>query len=355
MNSVWQNPAEKSSEISDSSAASSSEPMELSPVKGKRVFVDFDGGQISSDAGALPLKETEHQVGIIEAIKAALNDRRVIHPLAEQLQQRTYQIACGYEDGNDSDMLRNDPVFKICAGKLPDSGEGLSSQPTISRFENAPSRTELYRIALAIVDNFIDSYSEEPKIIVLDYDDTDDPVHGHQQLALFNGYYDEYCYMPLHIFEGISGNLISAILKPGKRLPGKTILAILKRVVARLRKRWKNTLIIFRGDCHFTAPEIMEWIDTQENVSFVTGLTGNAVLKKLAETTIPELSLNCPALSRIRNGYGRLALSLKYCAAERPCGGISVTLDWRFRIFGTEDNYARLRKNRLQYASQRRC
>ena len=260
------------------------------PVKGKKVFADFNGGQISSDAGTLLLKETEQQVNIIEAVQAALNDRRdqryVTHPLSEQLQQRTYQIASGYEDANDSGTLRDDPIFKMCAGKTPESDGALSSQPTISRFENAPSRTELYRIGLAFVDNFIASYDEEPKVIVLDFDDTDNIVYGDQQLALFNGYFDDYCFMPLHIYEGLSGKLISTILKPGKRLPGKTILAILKRLIARLRGRWQNTLIIFRGDSHFTAPEIMEWIDAQENVSFVTGLTGNPVLKKLVETTV---------------------------------------------------------------------
>ena len=280
MNSVFQNSQENISV----------EPMKLSPVNGKKVSADFDGGQISSDAGALLLKETERQVGIINSIMAALNDQRdqryVKHKLLEMLQQRTYQIACGYEDANDSDTLRNDPVFKMCAGKMPKSDAALSSQPTISRFENTPSRTELYRIAEAFADNFIDSYNEEPKVIVLDFDDTDDPVHGHQQLALFNGYFGDYCFMPLHIYEGLSGKLISAILKPGKRLKGKTILSILKRVVAKLRKHWKNTLIVFRGDSHFTAPEIMEWIDKQENMSFVTGLTGNPVLKKMAETTI---------------------------------------------------------------------
>jgi hypothetical protein len=262
----------------------------LTPVSGKRVVADFDGGQISSDAGALLLKETEAQVGIIEAIKNALNDRRdqryVEHPLSQLLEQRIFQIACGYEDANDADFLRNDPVFKICAGNNPASGKALSSQPTISRFENAPSKTELYRIGLAIVDNFVDSYDEEPRVIVLDYDDTEDIVNGDQQLALFNGYFNEYCFMPLHIYEGLSGKLISTILKPGKRLPGKTILALLKRLITHLRKRWKNTLIIFRGDSHFTAPEIMNWIDSQENVSFVTGLAGNAVLQKLAKTTI---------------------------------------------------------------------
>ena len=264
--------------------------MELSPISGKKVIADFDGGQMSSDAGALLLKETEAQVGIIEAIKNALNDRRdqryVEHPLSQLLKQRIFQIACGYEDANDADFLRDDPIFKMCAGNAPESGEALSSQPTISRFENAPSRTELYRIALAIVDNFIDSYDEEPRVIVLDFDDTEDIVNGHQQLALFNGYFDEYCFMPLHIYEGLSGKLISTILKPEKRLPGKTILAIFKRLIVHLRKRWKNTLIIFRGDSHFTTPKIMDWIDTQENVSFVTGLAGNVVLQKLAKITI---------------------------------------------------------------------
>jgi len=262
----------------------------LTPVSGKKVLADFEGGQISSDAGALLLKETEAQVGIIAAIAEALNDRRdpryVEHPLPQLLKQRIFQIACGYEDANDADFLRDDPIFKMCADNAPESGEALSSQPTISRFENAPSRTELYRIAQAFVNIFIASYEEEPRVIVLDFDDTDDLVYGEQQLALFNGYFKDYCFMPLHIYEGLSGKLISAILKPGKRLPGKTILAILQRLVKHLRNRWKNTMIIFRGDSHFTAPEIMEWIDTQKNVSFVTGLTGNPALLKLAKTTI---------------------------------------------------------------------
>lgn len=236
------------------------------------------------------MKETEAQVGVIAAIAASLNDRRdqryVGHPLSELLKQRIFQIACGYEDANDADALRFDPIFKMCVDKMPESGEALSSQPTISRFENAPSRTELYRIAQTFVNIFIDSYEEEPKVIVLDFDDTEDIVNGRQQLALFNGYFDEYCFMPLHIYEGLSGKLISTILKPGKRLPGKAILTILRRLIAHLRKRWKNTLIIFRGDSHFTAPEIMEWLDKQENVSFVTGLAGNPVLLKLAKTTI---------------------------------------------------------------------
>ncbi len=134
MNSVFQYAPENSS----------AKPMELAPVNGKKVFANFDGGQISSNAGTLLLKETEQQVNIIEAVKSALNDQRdqrdqryVIHSLSEQLQQRTYQIACGYEDANDSDILRDDPILKMCASNTPESDEALSSQPTISRLENA--------------------------------------------------------------------------------------------------------------------------------------------------------------------------------------------------------------------------
>ena len=156
----------------------------------------------------------------------------------------------------------------------------------MSRLENTFSRTDLFRLTYAFAHCFIESYDEEPKCIVLDFDDTEDRVHGHQQLSMFNGYYDEYCFMPLHIYEGFSGKLISTILKPGKRLDGNGTLAILSRLIKYLRIYWKNTTIVFRGDSHFASPDVMEWIDIQENVFHVTGLASNNVLMKMAEKTI---------------------------------------------------------------------
>ncbi|MBU0558200.1 MAG: transposase [Bacteroidetes bacterium] len=174
-------------------------PMVLSPVKGKPIIADFDGGNISSNAGLIILKEVEKNIGIIKAIESVLEDRRdsryVEHQYSEMLSQRVFQIASGYEDANDCNSLKDDPILKLCTDKLPLSDNPLASQPTMSSppeaDENTPSRVELYKVAQAMVQNFIDSYTEEPKLIVLDFDDTDNITYGNQQLALFNGYYGE--------------------------------------------------------------------------------------------------------------------------------------------------------------------
>ena len=199
---------------------------------------------------------------------------------------RIAQISCGYEDANDCDGLRNDPVFKILAGRYPEIGDALSSQPTMSRFENSVSRTTLFRLATVFVDAFVASYAAPPPVIVPDFDDTEDRVYGCQQLNLFNGYYGCHCHMPLHVYEGLSGELITTILWPGKRSDGKQILSIVKRSVDSLHVQQPETLIIFRGDSHHAYPEVMNYIEATENTMYVTGLTGDSRLKKEAEDVI---------------------------------------------------------------------
>jgi hypothetical protein len=180
------------------------------------------------------------------------------------LSQRMFQIACGYEDANDCNPLRHDPAFKAACGRLPLSDDPLASQPSMSRFENAPRRRELYRMAQALFDTFAASYEQAPKSILLDIDDTADEVHGAQQQSLFNGYYDQYCYLPLHIYEGQSGKLITTILRPGRRPTGEEIVSILKRVVRAIRQKWPEVLILLRGDGHFSTPEVHAWCESQE-------------------------------------------------------------------------------------------
>ncbi len=154
----------------------------------------------------LLLREMEARNGILQSIANCIQEDRhsgyVKHSINSMLTQRVFQIAAGYKDANDCDTLRDDMIFKICAQVMSESGNSLSSQPTMSRFENSLSRSELYKIAVAFVDNFIESYSQEPAVIILDPDDTNSNTYGAQQLALFNDYYGEYCYMPLHIYEG---------------------------------------------------------------------------------------------------------------------------------------------------------
>ena len=193
-------------------------------ISHKKVTADFNGGDVSSDGGLLFLREVESKVKIIKRITDVLHDKRhpgyVKHQISQLLTQRVFQVASGYEDANDSDSLKDDPILKIACDRLTGS---LASQPTMSRFENSISKTDLYRIARTFVDVFIDSYKKPPKGIILDLDDTEDKTHGSQQLSFFNAYHGSCCFMPLHIYEGKSGKLITTILRTGKRPSGKEI------------------------------------------------------------------------------------------------------------------------------------
>ena len=262
----------------------------LSSINKKPVELKFTGEKISSDGGLLLLKEIENKIGIINAIAGCISDERhqsyVKHSILSMLSQRIYQIAAGYEDTNDCDTLKDDAVLKMCSGQLPETGRSLASQPTMCRMENQPTRKELYEIAHVLLNNFVNSYSNEPPVIIIDCDDTDITAYGEQQEIEFNNYYGEYCFMPLHIYEGLSGKLITTILKPGRRSKTSSVYGILCRLITHIRKSWKNTIIIIRGDSHFCCKELMDWSGTQKKVHFISGLTGNSVLNKLAETTI---------------------------------------------------------------------
>src|SRR5216684_3340636 len=186
----------------------------LPSVKGKPVHVAFDGGQMTSDAGILPRAP-----------------ERVRHGLAEMIRYRALLIAAGYPDGNDCDALKSDPAFKMAVGRLPESGADLCSQPTISRLENLPGATALKRMMAAMVEVFCDSFEQVPRRIVLDIDDTEDRVHGGQQLALFNAYYDSRCFQPIHIYEATTGKPVAIILRPGKTPDGAEVALVLRHVI----------------------------------------------------------------------------------------------------------------------------
>src|SRR5437660_10636548 len=241
-------------------------PLHLAPVGAKAVDLDFDGGRLSSDAGLVLLKDPDEHLGLTHNLAAVLSDardpRRVHFTHHDLLKQRVFHIAAGYEDANDANTLRHDPIFKLLLDRLPETRAPLPSQPTISRFENSISRTEMYRMALVLMDQFIASYNSPPEVIVLDVDDTEDPVHGGQEQARYDGYYGGYCFMPLHLYEGLSGRLITTIFK-AKRFSGAQLLAVWKRLVKRLRHAWPDTLLLFRGESHFTSPEVMQWRETQ--------------------------------------------------------------------------------------------
>src|SRR5215813_1481809 len=266
-------------------------PLQLAPVGAKAVNLDFDGGRLSSDAGLVLLKDPDEQLGLTHNLAAVLSDprdpRRVHFTPHDLLKQRVLQIAAGYEDANDANTLRHDPIFKLLLDRLPETGAPLASQPTISRFENRVSRTDLYRMALVLVDQFLASYVSPPTLIVLDVDDTEDPVHGEQEQARLDGYYGGYGFLPFHVYEGLSGRLITTMLT-AKRFTGAQMLSVLKRLVKRLRHAWPATLLILRGDSHFAYPEVRQWAAAQPGLSYVTGLTSHAVWKALAREAVAQ-------------------------------------------------------------------
>jgi len=261
-------------------------PFELPAVSRKKVSVAFDGGMLSSDAGVLVLRDVENRLGLATRLAGCMLDRRngarIDHTIEEMLRLRMFAIAAGYEDANDCATLRHDPVFKMAAGRAPQTGDPLCSQPTLSRLENAPSRVELARLMAAMIDQFCASYRRAPSSIVLDIDDTFDAVHGHQQLSLFNAHYDERCFLPIHIYEGTTGKPVAVILREGKTPTGVEVRTILKHVIGRIRGHWPKVRILVRGDGHYGRLEAMQWCE-QQGVDYVFGFGGNAVLKTLTQ------------------------------------------------------------------------
>jgi hypothetical protein len=266
----------------------------------KEVVGEFSGGNLSSDGGLMLVAEADRALGLTSALAQCLSDPRdptkVIHGLDEMLAQRVYQIACGYEDCNDADDLRHDPVLKTSIGRRPESDPDLASQPTLSRFENRVTRTQLRRMGQVLVELFVRQYaSAKPQTILLDSDATDDETHGQQQFACFHGFYDEHCYLPLIVTAQVDDGpqeLLVALLRAGNAHASRSALAVLKRLVRRLREVWPEARFVFRGDNGFGVPEIYDWCDTN-HVSYAINLAKNPRLLALAE----------PYLERARAEY----------------------------------------------------
>jgi Transposase DDE domain group 1 len=264
--------------------------LNLFSIQGKDIELSFSGDRISSDGGLLLLREVDNQLNLLSSASKCILDERdkryIDHSVKELLKQRVFQIAAGYEDCNDCNDLREDMIFKLCAGRLPQSEHDLASQPTMSRLENTVTKTDLFRLGKFLVDNFINSYSTVPSVIILDCDDTNNDIYGQQELALFNNFYNEHCYMPIHIYEGLSGKLVTTILRPGRRNKQANIARLLQKLVLYLRVQWPKTKIIVRGDGHFASQDFMDWTWKKPNLGFITGLAGNAKLHELSKVTV---------------------------------------------------------------------
>jgi len=289
------------------------------PFIGRRtVRCAFDAGPISSDGGLLPLRRLDALLGLVSSFAAAIRDERdpryVEQPLEVLLRQRIFGISAGYEDCNDHDTLRRDPVFKTVCNRDPLRDPDLASQPTLSRLENAVGPVTCYRLARALLESYFARHPRRPVRIILDLDLTDDPTHGQQQLSFFNAFYDEHCYLPLLVFDQ-DGDLLTAVLLPGKPRGARPVVAVLERLIARLRLKWPGLRILIRGDAGFASPEVY-WMCRRLGVDFLIGIGPNSRLKKLAARleerarrkflrTAKKVRLFASARYRARNGWPR--------------------------------------------------
>jgi Transposase DDE domain group 1 len=285
------------------------------------IRVAFDAPHISSDGGLLLLRQMDDRLGLSKRLAALLPDGRdpskVKHERREQVRQRLYQIALGYADCNDADRLRHDPLLQSVCDRTPQAG-GLSSQPTLSRLENAVDARTLRAVLREVEEQYVSSFTRAPEVIVLDIDSTDDPTHGQQQLSFFHGYYDQHMYHPLLIFDGESGQVVSAVLRPGNAHAARGAMGVLGRIIRRLKQRFPQVQIVVRGDSAFAVPRLLRLLDNLERelggIAYVLGLAQNAVLLRQGAAALAE--------ARVRFGTTRRAVqhfdTFAYAAESWP-------------------------------------
>ena len=257
-----------------------------------RVVADFKGGLISSDAGLLPLRELDDRLGWTAGIAACLNDPRdpakVEHDTLALLRQRLFAMIAGYEDVNDHTRLRHDPILKTVADR--DLDDDLASQPTLSRFENGVTAREVAEINRLLVEQCIQRHrTRRPKRLILDIDPTDDPCHGQQQLALFNGFYDQRMYFPLLVFERSSGMLVGVRLRAGTVHGSHRVLQLLIPIIRRLRQAFPQTEIILRGDAGLAVPRLYAFCE-RAHLGYLFGISTNAIFKEQTDWALAWLS-----------------------------------------------------------------
>lgn len=265
----------------------------FSDLAGKPVVAKFDQPHASSDGGAILLQACDRHVGVSEALIGGIDDRRqsgkIRHAIGELLRQRLYAIGCGYPDGNDASRLGSDPIQKLLCGRDPVRGEDLASQPTLSRFENAFTRADLYRMGIALADTVIERHrrrlKRKVKRITIDLDPTDDPTHGAQQLTFFNGHYDTWCYLPVAGFltfnEEPDQYLFAYLLRPGNAGAAVGAIGILSRLLPRLRAVFPRARLRVRLDGGFAAAAIFAFLE-REGLEYVVAMAKNKVLKRRA-------------------------------------------------------------------------
>ena len=251
--------------------------LDFPALKRRQVQAEFSGGEITSDGGVLLLRQIDRRLGLLKAIDEVIPDPRdpryFTHSQLSLLRQRVYGIALGYEDLNDHQTLRTDLALQTAV----DRDEALGSQATLCRLENRTDRQVAIRIQEVLVDQFIASWDTPPEELILDFDATDDPIHGHQEGRFFHGYYNQYCFLPLYVFCG--DQLLVSYLRPSKIDGAQHAWAILALLVKRLRQAWPTVRIVFRGDSGFCRHHMLSWCE-RHDVSYIVGIAKNPVLDR---------------------------------------------------------------------------
>lgn len=241
----------------------------------REIEADFSGGAIGSDGGVMLVRQLDRKIGLSAAVAAALSDPRdpdrITHPLRDLVAQRLYGLCCGYEDMNDHDQLRHDPLMQTAVGKV----EELASSPTFSRLETRATRADVMALNRVLVEQFIAAQGKAPRELILDVDASDVPLHGEQEQSQFHGYYDHYCYLPLYVFCGQA--MLACVLRPSRIDGAKHAAAVIRLIVTRLRQAWPLTRIIVRGDSGFCRQRLVRWCE-RRGIGYVIGVARNARL-----------------------------------------------------------------------------
>ena len=260
----------------------------------KPVLAEFDQPNGSSDGGAVLLKGIDAKLSLTERLAACLSDPRqlgkVIHETVDLLRQRIFGIACGYPDCNDSDALAADPIQKLLVDRDPVSGQNLGSQPTLSRFENAPSTKDLLRMGDELAEIVIERHAKrlrhKARRITIDLDPTDDPTHGSQQLSFFNGHYGGFCYLPMvgviQFDDEKEKYLVAVLLRPGNAHCSRGTIGLLRRIIRKLRRAFPKARLRVRLDGGFATPAVFDYLEL-ERVEYLVAMASNAVLERYAE------------------------------------------------------------------------
>ena len=264
------------------------EALLFSNCRKRRIRADFSGGSMTSNGGALLLREVDRKLGLTSKVARALGEHRqrgkVRHPVRSMVRQRVHALALAYEDLNDHDALRHDVALQTACER----DEALASPSTLCRFENRAEPSWAWAIHEILLEQFIASFDEPPEELVIDFDATDDPVHGHQQGRFFHGYYDCHCFMPLYAFCG--HQLLCAYLRPSNIDAARHTWAILSLLVKRLRRAWPSVRIVLRGDSAFCRHRMLDWCE-RHDVGYLVGLARNSVLER-------EVTEHCEAAER---------------------------------------------------------